>query len=270
MSNRDTALAMYRLLPTGDAWPDYQEDTEIKKLITGMSKSMDDFVVTVKDTMSQYYPGQPEIFMTDWEEVLALPKCGQVGQSIQTRLSQILAMFRISPYSNAQFFTDIAEVFGYTVIVGYQPATITISGASGAPGWNGVYVPAGIVGGRLQFSEDGTTSAVKVVLWSGTHWWMLNEFGDTDFIAPDNTLITPSLTNWSPLEAAGPAPSLSFPVNPDPFKITVQVESVESILFRAGLSSVGDPLEEIQVGILECILNFFKQSHTYLEFVVAP
>jgi uncharacterized protein YmfQ (DUF2313 family) len=264
--SRDTALAMYRMLPTGDAWPDYQEDTEIKNLITGLSKSVDDYITTVKNTMAQYYPGQPEIFMTDWEEVLALPKCGQVGQSIQTRLSQILAMFRISPYSNAQFFIDIAEVFGYDIdVLKYHPATIEVSGADDA-GTNGTYTYDSIFNTRPKYIKPPYD-----LEWDGN--WVINNTGANFYLWNPGFIsynYLPNKDEWgnNPFNADLPAPTLAYDNNQ--FEIIIEVQSIESILFRAGVSSVGDPLEEIQAGTLECILNFFKQSHTNLVFTVAP
>ena len=129
----------------------------------------------MKDTIAQYHPGQAGIFIGDWEAQLGLPKCGQTEQDTQTRLAQILAMFRISPYSNAEFFVDIAAVFGYDI-------TVVLDGL-------------------------------------------------------------------------------------DPFKIEIQVDGVEDIFFRVGVSSVGEKLEDTQAqAVLECILNFFKHSHTHLVF----
>ena len=276
--SRDTALAMYRLLPTGDAWPDYQEDTEIKNLITGIAQGVNDYVDTVKDTMAQYYPGQPGIFVTDWEQVLGLPKCGQTGQTLQTRLAQILAMFRISPYSNAQFFIDIAEVFGYTItIVDNIPDTVIVTGASSAA-VNLTYTLNGTYNARVRYTNGNFDCYYKP---SGSPVWAIGDGisglgGDIEYIADPyvEQMNLPTKIGYAKnpfTNAIDPvAPTLSYGASSDPFRILIQVDAAETVFFSAGVSSAGDPLEEVVVGILECILNFFRQSHTYLEFVVAP
>ncbi len=167
--------ALYSLLPTGDAWPLEIEDTNIKNLIYGLAKSLEEFHNTVDETVQAIYPGQDGIFLEDWEDTLDLPKCGQTDQDTATRLAQVLAMFRVSPYSNADFFISISAVFGYTIKVGPSPDSV--------------------------------------------------------------------------------------------FGIIVGVEDAVPVYFRAGVSSVGTPIIYYQApGVLGCILNFFKHSHTYITF----
>jgi len=171
----DAGIALYRLLPNGECWPDENEDTNLRRFMYGVSRTVEDFLNTLQTTMSEYYPGQPGMFVGDWEDQLGLPKCGQTEQPLQVRLAQILAMFRISPYSNAEFFENIADVFGFTITV--------------------------------------------------------------------------------------------MPPTTDLFEITIRVDTIEEIEFRAGWSSVDDPLYDTQTNVvLMCILNFFKHSHTHLTF----
>jgi len=109
--------AVYKLLPTGTCWPQETEDTSLKKLVYGIADAFNDVMVTIDEVMSSLYPGQSGIFLQDWETLLNLPKCGQTEQELQDRINQVLAMFRLSPYSNAEFFEAIADVFGYTIVI---------------------------------------------------------------------------------------------------------------------------------------------------------
>ena len=112
-----TARALYKLLPTGDGWAGYREDTDLKKLIQGIALQIDELTTDTEIMVAEYYPDQIGNFLSDWIEILQLPKCGQLPDTLQQRLQQVIAMFRISPYSNAQFFMDIADVFGYTITI---------------------------------------------------------------------------------------------------------------------------------------------------------
>ena len=168
--------AMYSLLPTGEAWANEREDTVLKKLIYGLASSLEDIEATTKKVVADYFPKTINTFTSDWEAILELPKCNNLTQDSVIRLSQISTMFNISPYSNKEFFENIANIFGYNITV---------------------------------LPRDPT----------------------------------------------------------DPFKIEIDIPE-DFIYFKAGVSKAGDPLMIGKVkSELKCILEFFKQAHTYIVFV---
>jgi len=262
----NAGIALYRLLPTGEAWPDENEDTNLRKFMFGISHTVDDLLSTLQEVMAQYYPGQPGIFLADWEEVLQLPKCGQTEQSLQERLAQVLAMFRISEYSNAEFFESIAAVFGFTISVSPAwPAEVSITADSipASPPLTYYEIvddrPAYRVAGSYPYLASGA---------SGTVWVIGRSDGET-WTKADSSLIPP--TDWTGVTSSPsgfPAPIVVPAGVADPFRITIHVDDVDDIDARAGWSSVGDPLFGTQTSaILECVLNFFKLAHTHMVFV---
>lgn len=172
---------LFNLLPTGDAWPPESEDTVLKKFLYGVAEGLQRAEDRINEVTEDIYPDQAGIFLTDWERVLQLPKCDIDGLTIQERLSSVLAMFNISPYTNKEFLEEVAAVFGFDVEI-----------------TSGVALP----GNRRNV-----------------------------------------------------------------FKIYATVQNpTEPIYFRAGISMAGDPLVKYEFGPVECLLNFFKPAHTYIEF----
>lgn len=280
----NSGIALYRMLPTGQAWPKENEDSNLRSLVHGLAYSIDEYINTLKTVViDQFYPGQAGIFMEDWEDLLGLPKCGQTGQSIQDRLAQIIAMFRISPYSNAQFFIDIAEVFGFTVsVIPDGPDSITLSGTTIFGGYyNGVYTKYGIKNNRLWYryldvdiyfrlgSEVSSYPGWGLVHVGGPGLPYYNSYTSNIVPIGDGNPVADNV--WQSTDpAADPVPTITLDpaFTPDPFKITLQVDSVETVYFRAGRSSAGEPLQTTRANaILECILNFFKPAHSYLSFI---
>lgn len=113
----DYGDAMYRLLPTGEAWPPINEDSVLKRFLYGLGLSLDIFQSEAEEVLQRIFPGDTGIFLEDWETLCGLPKCPEIELTLQQRANAVLAMIGISPYSNAEFFEGIASVFGYEITV---------------------------------------------------------------------------------------------------------------------------------------------------------
>lgn len=112
--------AVYNLLPRGKAFPPENIDSNIRNLMYAVGDTIEQLHGTIYHVVDLYYPVNcinEGMFVEEWEHILGLPKCGEEPTSNDDRLARILAMFNLSPYSNAQFFEDIAALFGYDITV---------------------------------------------------------------------------------------------------------------------------------------------------------
>lgn len=57
------------------------------------------------------------------------------------------------------------------------------------------------------------------------------------------------------------------PLNSDPFLWRVRAPTQTQILFRAGVSTAGEPLQRASNLLLECVISRLKPAHTNVEFV---
>jgi uncharacterized protein YmfQ (DUF2313 family) len=112
-----TGTGMYKLLPPGTAWPPEYEPSLLKDFIYGLSISVDRMNKAGKENLDLILPGDTGKYLQDWERFLGLPKCPDISQNLQQRASSVLAMWNISPYSNADFFVELGNTFGYTITV---------------------------------------------------------------------------------------------------------------------------------------------------------
>jgi len=117
-------LAIYRLLPSGQAWPPEEEDSDLRKLIFGIARTAEAFLIDLDDIMKQYYPGNIGIFLEDWEEVLGLTSIViELQLTYEARVNVVKAMFNVSEYSTGEFLEVIAAIFGYDITVTHDPVT---------------------------------------------------------------------------------------------------------------------------------------------------
>jgi uncharacterized protein YmfQ (DUF2313 family) len=112
-----SGTGMYKLLPTGDAWPKEHEPSVLKDFIYGLGKSLDRMNEAALSNLDILLPGDTGKYLQDWERFLGLPKCPDIEMTLQQRASSVLAMWNISPYSNTDFFVGLAAIFGFTVTV---------------------------------------------------------------------------------------------------------------------------------------------------------
>lgn len=120
MSATNFQSAIYRLLPTGKAFPPENIDSNIRNLMYAVGDTIEALYSEIYHVVNLYYPINcitEGMFVKEWEEVLGLPKCGDAPVSNADRLARILVMFNFSEYSNAEFFESIAAVFGYDITV---------------------------------------------------------------------------------------------------------------------------------------------------------
>jgi uncharacterized protein YmfQ (DUF2313 family) len=173
---------MYKLLPTGEAWPLEQESSVLKDFIYGLGLSLDRMNIAAKSNLDIIIPGDTGIFLQDWERILGLPKCPDIEMTLQQRADSVLAMWNITPYSNAEFFVKLADVFGYEITAtnGTRGAvrdvfkiTIGVPALSSAP----IYFKAGAssAGDRLIEYDFGPVECL-IRFFKPAHTYIIFEF----------------------------------------------------------------------------------------------
>ena len=115
MSKRDFKDVPFQLWPRGDIHPKKGRDTNTEKLFCGLTEEAIRFDCEATALLNEIMPDQTGRFLEDWERILGLPLCGEQLGSREERRDMVLAMLNIGPFTNLQFFIDIAALFGFTV-----------------------------------------------------------------------------------------------------------------------------------------------------------
>jgi uncharacterized protein YmfQ (DUF2313 family) len=274
--------ALYRLLPTGRCWAPEKEDTNLRRFIYGIAESVIDLQIELQGAMDDYYPGQAGIFLEDWEALLKLPKCGQAQEDLQSRINTILAMLRMSPYSNEEFFVGIASTFGYDIdIVPDGPDYITVSDSD--YGLNGQYnKTTDIINKRLSYRLDGGNQTIEfgstvdsVTTTPDILGWQLRSPapGGTAiwYVSPTWDMIVPT-DGWQLHAAAGTVITVELDPNftpASPYTINIKLPSNAVVhYFTVGASRAGDPLivDAVDTSV-KCLLEFFKPAHATINYI---
>lgn len=110
-----------QLYPFGPAW-NREVASNLQQLILSQSIEFSRIAYRLELFRIEINPGTSEEFLTDWEQFLALPECGQSGLSLSVRQQQALSKLTALIEPTPQFFIDLAESLGYTGV------TITLLG----------------------------------------------------------------------------------------------------------------------------------------------
>lgn len=133
--------ALHKFLPKGIIWPDTEADANINTLVETIAAASKDLDDDASAEFDDIFPDNSASYLDDWERVLELPKSifeftpfiagvnlagdplGSFGVSTPTpstdaeRREIILAMLNNDPSNCAQFYIDLATLFGMTVTV---------------------------------------------------------------------------------------------------------------------------------------------------------
>jgi uncharacterized protein YmfQ (DUF2313 family) len=109
--------AIHQIAPMGLTWPGVSEDSNIGKIWETIGDALLCAEVAADTLLNDSFPDSAGNFLSDWERVLGLPRSGITGQTAQERRDTVLAWLNISPYSNKQFYVDIALVMGFVITV---------------------------------------------------------------------------------------------------------------------------------------------------------
>lgn len=112
---RDHKSVPSQLWPRGDLHPKLGAGSNLELLWAALMKEAQRFGCEATDLLNEVMPDQTGRFLPDWERILGLPLCGQQLESREERRDMVLAMLNIGPFTNTQFFTDIATLFGFTI-----------------------------------------------------------------------------------------------------------------------------------------------------------
>jgi uncharacterized protein YmfQ (DUF2313 family) len=116
----------HQIAPQGMIWPSISDNSEIGKLWATVAKSLLDADTESGSMLDESYPDSTGIFLEDWTRVLGFPRCSISDLNDQQQRDANLAWLNISPYSNKQFFIDIAAVLGYTITIEDKNDDITL------------------------------------------------------------------------------------------------------------------------------------------------
>lgn len=295
--------AVHQIAPQGMIWPDIADDSDIGKLFALIGETL--FVAdnNAANMLDESYPDFVGMFSDDWARVLGFPRCSISGLTAQQQRDANLAWLNISPYSNKQFFIDIAASLGYTITVEdlndgttYDSSTYGAEALtngdfeSGTSPW--VLSNATIVNGILSLN-NGSASQTGVIA-SGTvrvQVQVNNISGEIAFYGGTILSSTISTTGLHEIEIAsngadfivttiGASDSADIDFvsvrqktastgtfNPFEFVIRSTFDSPVTI-FKVGQSKVGQKLVSGESNDpLECLINFFAPAHTKPIFV---
>jgi len=117
MSERNYKKALFKLMPRGSIYPREEANTNYKKLLSALAEEHKRLDCEATDLLNEAMPDQTGRFLEDWERVLGLPKCGVQLETREERKNMVLAMLNLGVFSNAQFFENIAAIFGFDATV---------------------------------------------------------------------------------------------------------------------------------------------------------
>lgn len=112
---RDHKAVPSQLWPRGDLHPKPGAGSNLELLWTALMQEANRFGCEAEEKLNEVMPDQTGAFLEDWERILGLPLCGEQLESREERRDMVLAMLNIGPFTNLQFFTDIAALFGFTI-----------------------------------------------------------------------------------------------------------------------------------------------------------
>jgi len=118
----DYSAALLRLLPKGSIWPtitDYNSNIFVR-LLAGLADEPERVDTVIQQIfLEAIFPDSTDTtFLTDWETLLGLPLVANT-KSDDDRRKMVLAMLNLSPLSNEDFFTGLANLCGYTINITY-------------------------------------------------------------------------------------------------------------------------------------------------------
>ena len=133
--------AIHQLLPKGAIWPSATEEANVNTLVRNVGATAKDLDDDATDEFDDIFPDTTTGYLDEWEQALDLPKSIYTKQffivgvnvagdplgvtSVTTptpstdeeRRNIILSMLDNDPLNNAQFYIDLASLFGMTVTV---------------------------------------------------------------------------------------------------------------------------------------------------------
>lgn len=117
MSCRDYKDRPFQLWPRGELHPKKGRGSNTEKLFNALMEEAERLGCEAEAKLNEVMPDQTGAFLEDWERVLGLPLCGQQLETRGERRDMVLAMLNIGPFTNDQFFIDIAALFGFTITI---------------------------------------------------------------------------------------------------------------------------------------------------------
>ncbi|EEE2001891.1 DUF2313 domain-containing protein [Salmonella enterica subsp. enterica serovar Kotte] len=111
------AGALLNLLPSGLAWnkrPGNAYSNLMQALAGAFARADADKCQLISNERT---PEAAEWMLTDWEEFLGLPECGELSQSVPERQSVAANKLRFYGSLNVAFYEQLAAAYGYTVVI---------------------------------------------------------------------------------------------------------------------------------------------------------
>ncbi|UNM95658.1 DUF2313 domain-containing protein [Ignatzschineria rhizosphaerae] len=115
MSEKDYQDAGLKLLPNGLAWSKKLTGT-FSKLFAGIGSTFAQIDAEANQAINETNPAWANVMLPEWEELLALPECGQTGQTLAERQKAAGYKWHLKGSLNYKFYEDwIKGAFGYDI-----------------------------------------------------------------------------------------------------------------------------------------------------------
>lgn len=104
-----------KLLPRGLAW-NRSPDSFFGKLFAGFAKMWAEIDADANRALNEMNPQWSTVMLEEWEELLGLPECQQIGQTLEERRNAAGYKWHLKGSLNPYFYIEwLADAFGFEI-----------------------------------------------------------------------------------------------------------------------------------------------------------
>lgn len=121
LTEKDYKEASYKLIPKGLAWRNMLSGV-FGNLLYGLSKTWAQIDTDANRALDENNPQWSTSMLAEWEDLLNLPECGQLGQTLRERQNSAGYKWHLKGSLSPYFYQEwMRQAFGYDIeIVSYH------------------------------------------------------------------------------------------------------------------------------------------------------